>query len=349
MNIKILVIYIIFVKIIYAVENVCPYNLINNYNNEIKDKYCISNCCLPCPLQNYFYNNYNIERDFKIINILRIISTFLSIIIMLLYIIKLKNINIKNENVDNNKKLIEKNLNIIIICLSLSVFLFSGVSFFVFNNPKDIQCKDMITKSTQYNNNLCAIQGGILVFSSFCIVVCIFILILNFHINNIWNNKYIITNYYFNNIIIWGIPSIITFIILSTNNISYEFSNLCLVSIESIYNMFFYPLGSIMFLGFLILLISLIFITYKLIYTNVDFYMYDKKDEYKSEIKKLELYKTIYVFKYHWRYILIGIITTFTISFYWLFYFKEVNKIKNVIINFIECSKKENVEICKLF
>lgn len=101
-----------------------------------------------------------------------------------------------------------------------------------------------------------------------------------------------------------------------------------------------------MFLGFLILIISLIIITYKYIYTNVEFYMHNQEDEYKIEIKKIELNKTIDIFRNHWRYMLIGLITIFTISFYWMFYYKEINKFKNIFIDLKICSKIKDIGIC---
>lgn len=332
-------------------ENNCSYNLINNNNNDTINKYCISNCCIPCPVQNYFYKDNNIEHDFYIINILRNISSILSLIILIKYIFKIRNTNIiindiKNNNKENKKLMLERNLNIIIIFLSLSIFLFSGVSFFSLKNPKNIQCKDIITSSNQENNYLCSIQGGILVFSSFSVVIWIFILILNFHIYNVWNSYYIITNGYFNNIIIFSIPLLITFIVLSTNNISYEFSNLCLVSIENIFNMFFYPLGSIIFSAFIILIISLTYIIYKYIYINIDFYMYNSKDLYNYESKKLELSKIINVFKNHWRYMIIGLLSVFTFTFYWVFYYKQINNFQNIFNNLLKCLQTNKIDIC---
>lgn len=329
----------------------CDYGLIANYNNDIENKYCISKCCIPCPIQNYFYKDKNIEHNFYIINILRNISSILSLIILIIYIYKIINNNKviknnKNNNIELKKIILKKNINIIIICLSFSIFLFSGVSFFAFNNPKIIQCKDIITSSDQNNNLLCSIQGSILVFSSFSVVIWIFILILNFHLYNVWNSNYIITNYYFSNIFIWGIPVLITFIVLSTNNISYEFSNLCLVSIENIFNMFFYPLGSIVFLSFLILIISIFYIIYKCVYTYTDFHIYNKRDNYEYQMKKLELDKMLEVFKYHWRYIIIGIISVFTFSFYWLFYYKEINNFKNIFEDLLICLKNNDINKC---
>lgn len=116
-------------------ENNCNYNLISNNNNDTINKYCISNCCIPCPVQNYFYKDNNIEHDFYIINILRNISSILSLIILVKYIIKIRNTNIKINKYKNNYKeinklMLEKNLNIIIIFLSLSIFYLVVFHFF---------------------------------------------------------------------------------------------------------------------------------------------------------------------------------------------------------------------------
>lgn len=332
-------------------DNKCNYGLIFNYSNKTENKYCISNCCIPCPIQNYLYKENNIEHDFYIINILRNISTILSLIILIKYIFKIRNtITMINENKESNleiKKLkSEKNLNIIIICLSLSIFLFSSVSFFAIHNPKDIQCNDSITTSTQGNNIICSIQGGILIFSTFSVCVWIFVLILNFCIYNVINNFYLITDSYFNNIVIWGIPILITFIVISTNNIKYEFSNLCLVSIDNIFNMFFYPLGSIIFSSFLVLIISLIFIFLKSIYITIECKMCDEEDSYKLKIIELELNKILDIIKYHWKYIIIGFISVFTVTFYWIFYFKEIKNFRNIFHDLIDCLNNNDINIC---
>lgn len=330
-------------------DNKCNYGLI--YNNKTNNNYCISKCCIPCPVQNYLYKENNIEHDFYIINILRNISTILSLIILIKYIFKIKNTIIMiNENKENNleiKKLkSEKNLNIIIICLSISIFLFSSVSFFAIHSPKDIQCKDSITVSTQNNNIICSIQGGILVFSTFSVCVWIFVLILNFCIYNVINKFYLITDNYFNNIIIWSIPTLITFIVMSTNSIKYEFSNLCLVSIDNIFNMFFYPLGSIIFSSFFVLIISLICIFLRSIYITIEYKMCDEEDSYKHKIIELELNKVFDIIKYHWKYIIIGFISVFTVTFYWIFYFKEIKNFKNIFHDLIACLNNNDINIC---
>lgn len=180
---KIIIIIVFLNNLVNAVDNECPYNLIKNYNNDSDNIFCIYNCCIPCPAQNYFYKENNIENDFYKINILRNISSILSFVVLIEYIFIIKKTNMKIKENKNNiteirKLMIERNLNIIIICLSLSIFLFCSVSFFAIKDAKYLQCKNSITSSTQNNNKLCAIQGGILVFSSFSVVIWIFVLIL---------------------------------------------------------------------------------------------------------------------------------------------------------------------------
>lgn len=110
--------------------------------------------------------------------------------------------------------------------------------------------------------------------------------------------------------------------------------------------MFFYPLGFIIFSAFLILIISLIYIIFKCIFVTIEYKMYNNNDEYKYEIIELELAKIYNVVKFHWRYILVGLISVFTFTFYWIFYYKEINTFKNVFINLLECLNNEDINIC---
>lgn len=318
-------------------HNKCSYGLLFNNKNNTLDKYCLENCCIPCPIQNYFYKNYNIERDFKIINVLRVASTILSLYILITYIFKL--INKKTSNLE--RKYIS-----IVTYLSFSIFLFSSVSLFVIQDPKKIQCKDEITKSTQTNNTLCSVQGALLIFSSFSIVISVFMLVLDFHIEKILK-KEIMSKKYVNSGL-WIIPFIATFIVLLTNNISYEFSNLCLISLDYIYYMFFYPLGSIIFLSSLLLLISLTKISYDYAYTsyNIFFYNNTRDDSQSIEMRELDLKKIKLVLKDNWRYISISFISSFTISFYWIFYYNEINKFKTIFSDFSFCMIDTTPEHC---
>lgn len=108
-------------------------------------------------------------------------------------------------------------------------------------------------------------------------------------------------------------------------SISYEYSNLCLISLEWIFKLFFYPLASIIFPCFVIHIFTLSYISYKSviqIFVNIED---DSKHFYK------DYYELINVFKNYWRYFLIGIISVITVTFYWIFYFTQIKKINNII------------------
>lgn len=298
---------------------ICPFPLIYS---DTTIKYCLNKCCIPCPIQNYLYDD-KLEYGLFISDILRIISFILSLIIFICYIYLFK----KKHFIYNS----------IILNLSLCILLFSSVIFFTIKNPIKIQCTNNVTPSNQNNNILCFIQGSILVFSTFSTILWISILIINFHIKTFWNkyrsyfnNKNLnfeITNYKVTYFIGWIIPLIFTLICIFLKSISYEYSNLCLISLEWIFKLFFYPLGSIIFPCFLLHIFSLSYISYNSIiqvFTNI-------------ENKNMEVFKDYYqmitVFKNYWRYFLIGIISVSTLTFYWIFYFTQITKINNTLEN----------------
>jgi hypothetical protein len=137
--------------------------------------------------------------------------------------------------------------------MSLSIFLFSMVVFFSVGNPKRLQCAaDGITPGEFNNNSLCAAQGAILIFGSFSTCLWCAALILNLHVHTVWNSNFFTNKYALLNLICWGIPAAIMSIALGLHAIKFEFANLCLVSMDYIFPMFFYPLAAIVCPSFLI-------------------------------------------------------------------------------------------------
>jgi hypothetical protein len=137
--------------------------------------------------------------------------------------------------------------------MSLSIFLFSMVVFFSVGNPKRLQCAaDGINPGEFSNNHLCAAQGAILIFGSFATCLWCAALILNLHVHTVWNSNFFTNKYALLNLICWGIPAAIMSIALGLHAIKFEFANLCLVSMDYIFPMFFYPLAAIVCPSFLI-------------------------------------------------------------------------------------------------
>lgn len=61
-------------------NNICPKPLIYS---EYTNKYCLNNCCIPCPMQNYIYEENKLQSGLFIADILRIISFVFSLFIFI--------------------------------------------------------------------------------------------------------------------------------------------------------------------------------------------------------------------------------------------------------------------------
>ena len=72
--------------------------------------------------------------------------------------------------------------------------------------------------------------------------------------------------------------------------------------------------------------------------------MENSKTDYVIEDKELKIKNIIKFIKDYLKYISIGIITVSTVTFYWIFYYKQIPKIKNYIVLWITCiSQNENL------
>jgi hypothetical protein len=58
----------------------------------------------------------------------------------------------------------------------------------------------------------------------------------------------------------WGIPAAFMATALGMKKIQYEFANLCLVSLESIFNLFFYPMAAIVIPSFVLHMCTFMYI-----------------------------------------------------------------------------------------
>jgi multisubunit Na+/H+ antiporter MnhC subunit len=69
--------------------------------------------------------------------------------------------------------------------------------------------------------------------------------IINLHLHTVWNSKFLVNKYVALNIICWGGPLVVTVISFVYHQVQFEFANLCLLSADWIYKLFFDPLAAI--------------------------------------------------------------------------------------------------------
>ena len=205
--------------------------------------------------------------------------------------------------------------------MSIAIFLFSMVVFFSIGDPKKLQCAaNEISQATMNNNPLCGAQGAIVIFGSFATCCWCAALILNLHVHTVWNSNFFTNRYLMLNLICWGIPTVMTSIALGLHAIKFEFANLCLVSMDYIFAMFFYPLAAIVCPSFLIHIATFFYIAKIAVREGLESDMTQSLStgtmtERPPGVSRKHV---IVAVKIQWRALLLAIIAIVTVLFYWV-------------------------------
>ncbi|KAI8993587.1 hypothetical protein BDB01DRAFT_776801 [Pilobolus umbonatus] len=293
--------------------------------------HCKFGCCIPCPTQNYFYKENWAIRGFMAADIIRFISAMLTLVLVVSYLVL------------PDKR---RHPSLLILNLSVSLFLFSIPAVFALGDPKRLQCAaNGITAGQMGNNTLCAVQGAILIFGSLATCLWTSALILNLHVHTVWNSVFFTNKYYIFNVFCWGIPVAITATALGLHSVKFEFANLCLVSMEKIFPLFFYPLAAIVCPSFLIHAATFFYIAKIAVREGLEsemsqsLSMGNMTDRPQGVSRK----HVLIAIKIQWRALLLAVIAIFMVLFYWLFYMtqmKRVNELKDNpahILRWLEC------------
>lgn len=149
---------------------------------------------------------------------------------------------------------------LLILNFALAIFLFSMVVFFSIGDTKRLQCSGDINPADMDNNALCGAQGAILIFSSLATVLWCAALIINLHMHTVWNSSFFANKYIFLHVFCWGVPAAFMAAALGLHAVKFEFANLCLVSIDYIFDLFFYPMAAIIAPAFLLHILTFFYI-----------------------------------------------------------------------------------------
>ncbi|KAJ3043661.1 hypothetical protein HDV00_004434 [Rhizophlyctis rosea] len=185
-------------------------------------------CCLPCPAAAYFYPPGRIDTIITSSFAIRIISVFFSLVVLISYLV------LPDKRVHPR---------IIILFFSITMFLWQVSSIArPVHNGTNLSCVDNIRQSDQTNNVWCAIQGIMVHYTSICLACWEIIIIINLHLQTVWQSQVISRYYILVHIFCWIGPAIPVIIAYLKHSIKYTFGTLCLVSPEWSGALLFWPM-----------------------------------------------------------------------------------------------------------
>ncbi|KAI8141650.1 hypothetical protein BJV82DRAFT_171262 [Fennellomyces sp. T-0311] len=294
--------------------------------------YCRFGCCMPCPAQDLFFNEGWTTHGFLATNIVRFISAVTSFILLVSYLVL------------PDKR---RHPSLLILNFSLAIFLFSMVVFFSIGDTKGLQCADAINPSTQDNNALCGAQGAILIFASLGTVLWCTALIVNLHVHTVWNSSFFADKYWFLHLFCWGIPTVFMAVTLGMHQVKFEFANLCLVSVEYIFDLFFYPMAAIICPAFLVHCVTFLYIARVAVKESQQSEMSQSFSQNsianRNQLAVRRHKHILTAVKIQWRALLLAVIAIATVLFYWIFYFTQIDRMAGIktdnetILSWLEC------------
>ncbi|GBB86787.1 hypothetical protein RclHR1_01320022 [Rhizophagus clarus] len=315
----------------------CPYPLISLKSTGLlptNTSFCLNDCCLSCPIANNFYKENQIDLVFHVLSVVRVISFICVLIIVVSYIVL------------PNKR---EHPAITVLCFNISLLIFTGVTFFYVGDIRKIQCADLINQATMRNNALCGVQGIVVVFSTFLLILWCFLLILHLHFQTVWGSNIMQKFHLMSQILVIILSVTFTILPSAMGKISFGFGAVCLVSPDFDKILFWYPLAIFVIPGFLIHFCTFLFIGKSQFMGSLDYHDDSTIDLENSKSSGLltnvsgqEIVRAIRV---QWRALMLALILLITYVIYWTYVEVEVEKIKPKnfnppqpwILNWLEC------------
>ncbi|KAF9135437.1 hypothetical protein BGW39_002904 [Mortierella sp. 14UC] len=274
---------------------------------------CNMGCCVPCPAQYHLYREGDLDRGFRMTNIMRAVSMVFSFILMVSYLCL------------PDKR---SHPSALILLFAICVFLFSVVVIFPLIDTNAMQCVDEYTPSTQQNNLKCAIQGAMLIFASVGTCAWCSALIVNLHLHTVWNSAWLAKKYWLLHTICWGFAITVTAVALGTGQVRWEFATLCLISQEKSSTIFFYPMAAMIFPAFLVHIATFFHIARISAQAGADSETMSRSTLSASAAAVISHRRHVMMaIKIQWRAAVMAVCALLCVTFYWLFYFLQLSKI----------------------
>lgn len=120
------------------------------------------------------------------------------------------------------------------------------------------------------------------------------------------------------NIICWGIPAVVTSVAIGLHSLKFEFASLCLVSMEYVFKLYFYPLAAIICPSFIIHIGTFFYIAKMAIQEKRESDMSQSLSTGKVASQGVNHRHIVAAVKIQWRALLLAVVAIATVLFYWV-------------------------------
>ncbi|KAJ1567260.1 hypothetical protein HK405_006583, partial [Cladochytrium tenue] len=195
----------------------CPYFFVAaTSNSSASSNNCASNgCCVPCPVQEYFYPVGSFTLAVRVEVILHLVSAILMAYVVLSWSI------LPGRRAHPGD---------IVLHFSVAIMIWMFTPLFMISNPHTVQCADSVTTATASNNTYCGAMGGILMLFIHAAVFWAGYMIMNLHATIVWRSSVFERYKPLGVVFCWGLPGVFTFLPFLISKVDASTGMNCLVT-----------------------------------------------------------------------------------------------------------------------
>ncbi|KAI9344216.1 hypothetical protein DFJ73DRAFT_840617 [Zopfochytrium polystomum] len=196
----------------------------NLTNYQTSNNCAKSGCCVPCPVQDYFYPVGSFNNVLTISIVLHAISAALMAYVVVSWAV------LPGRRTHPGD---------IVLHFCVCITLWMGTTLFTIGNPKRIQCYDDITVATASNSTICGAMAACLMLFIHGGVFWAGYMIFNLHATIVWRSSIFERYKPLGVVVCWGVPGILTFIPFLIDHVDASTGLNCLIGPQHANALFF--------------------------------------------------------------------------------------------------------------
>ncbi|KAI9353318.1 hypothetical protein DFJ73DRAFT_759606 [Zopfochytrium polystomum] len=223
----------------------CPKFFLPNTQNGTTRTCNPSGCCVPCPVQDYIYPVGAFAKSVLAVEIGNGISAAMAAYVVVSWAV----LPGRRQHPGD-----------IVLHFAVAGMLWQACAFFLYGDPKRIQCYDKVTVSNATNNLLCGFQAAFLMLTVHALVLWGGYMIMNLHLTIVYRSNILERYKPLGVIVCWGLPGIFTIIPFFVATVDASTGVTCLVSPDKANYYFFSVQALIIIPSFFINAATMIYI-----------------------------------------------------------------------------------------
>ncbi|KAJ1568728.1 hypothetical protein HK405_014503 [Cladochytrium tenue] len=193
----------------------CPKFFLPNTGTTTTSNCAPNGCCVPCPVNNYFYPVGAFETSVLVFKVGNGVSCALAAFIVLSW-----------STLPGRRR----HPSDIVLHFAVALMIWQACAMLLYGDSRRIQCHDSVTVSTASNNLLCGIQGAFVMYTVHAAILWGGYMMANLHATIVWRSSVFERYKPLGIVLCWGLSGVFTFLAFLLATIDATTGVTCLIT-----------------------------------------------------------------------------------------------------------------------